>query len=418
MKVAIFGETLYAGVMAAVWAETGHTVYWCLDKSNPQTAHYGLDEQLNQRLSRLHDKNSIIDVLLDDLPTDIDAYFFAFNSTEQDKVVHLVDYLALRAEVRPKLMINGCTFGLHGTAKLQQYASQDYWVYLPDMIQEGQAIQSFLQLKQVIIGVESDQAKTLILELLRPYYPLPEQFLLMPILDAEFAKLSISGMLATRISYMNDLSQVAEKLGIDILNVRQGLAADNRIGSVYLSAGAGFGGENFSNDILTLANTVLNTGVKSRLLEQVWQINEAQKEILFRKLWNYYQGDLKDKTIAIWGASFKENTARIEYSPTLVLLDALFAQGATVRLHDPQALPEIARHYGERADLILCQDAYDAIENADALCLMTAWKQYYSPDFKRLNQKMKYPLLLDGRNIYDPDFVRSQGVVYSGVGRI
>ena len=239
----------------------------------------------------------------------------------------------------------------------------------------------------------------------------------MPVLDAEFTKLSVSGMLATRISYINDLAVVAEKLGIDIEYVRQGLAADSRIGASYLYPGAGFGGENFSHDVLTLANTVSGTGAKSQLLAQVWDINEQQKEILFRKLWNYYHGDLAGKVIAIWGASFKENTSRIQQSPIHAMLKALWAQNMVVKLHDPQALAEIEKHYGYREDLIYCTDQYEAVEGAHALCLLTAWKQYWSPNYTELLKKMQHPLILDGRNIYDPCYVKAQGFAYQGVGR-
>lgn len=417
MKIAILGQTLYAGVMAGLWSESGHQVYWCPQLAHTTLMDYIADERLNQLLVIQTEKRQLIVCDFQDIPLDTDAYFFAFNVSEQAIAEQMAKMLAERIEVRPKLMINGCTFGLNGTEKLKQFAPKDDWIYLPDVIQEGNAIQSFLQLKQIVVGVEQEKAKILIQEILRPFFPLAQHYLIMPILDAEFTKLSVSGMLATRISYMNDLAQVAEKLGIDIMNVRQGLASDSRIGSVYLSAGAGFGGENFSNDILTLAQTVSHTGVKSRLLEQVWQINQEQKEVLFRKLWNYYHGELHGRTVAIWGASFKENTARIEYSPTLVLIDALLAQGAIVQLHDPQALTAIEQYYGNRENLILYTDAYETVHHADALCLMTAWKQYYSPDFKALRQAMKHPLILDGRNIYDPDYMRMQGFMYMGVGR-
>ena len=314
-------------------------------------------------------------------------------------------------------MINASTFGLHGTEHFQQILSEDDWAYLPDTIQEGNALQSLTQAKHLIVGCIETAVQKKIKELLRPFFPLEQQYLFMPILDAEFTKLSISGMLATRISYINDLAVVAEKLGIDIASVRQGMAADNRIGSAYLSPGAGFGGENFSHDILTLANTVANTGVKSQLLAQVWDINEQQKEILFRKLWNYYHGDLHGKTVAIWGASFKENTSSIQQSPIHPMLAALWAQGVTVRLHDPQALDEIEAMYGQRDDLILCKDQYVAVQGVHGLCILTAWKQYWSPDFKQLIQLMSHPLILDGRNIYDPHYVKAQGFAYMGVGR-
>ena len=253
--------------------------------------------------------------------------------------------------------------------------------------------------------------------MLRPLFPRQQQYLFMPVLDAEFTKLSISGMLATRISYMNDLADVAEKLGIDIAHVRDGMAADSRIGESYLYSGAGFGGENFSHDILTLSNTISNTGTKSQLLGQVWDINEQQKEFLFRKLWNYYHGNLAGKTIAIWGAAFKQHTSSTSFSPIHPMLAALWAQGVTVRLHDPQALEEIHTIYGERDNLILCEDQYDAVNQAHGLCVLTAWKQYWSLDYTQLKLKLAHPLILDGRNIYQPDYVKSQGFAYIGVGR-
>lgn len=240
----------------------------------------------------------------------------------------------------------------------------------------------------------------------------------MPILDAEFTKLSISGMLATRISYMNDLAMVAEKLGIDIANVKEGMGADTRIGSAYLSAGVGFGGENFSHDILTLSNVVSGSGARSRLLEQVWEINEQQKEVLFRKLWNYYHCDLKGKVITIWGAAFKENTSNIHNSPIHSMLLALWAQGATVKLHDPQALEVILSLYGKRDDLILCEDQYEAARGAHALCVLTVWKQYLSLNYKKLQQLMAHPFILDGRNVYDPVYTKQQGFAYEGIGRL
>ncbi len=314
-------------------------------------------------------------------------------------------------------MINASTLGLNGTQRLQKILPQDDWIYLPDMIQEGNAIQSMTRAQQLTVGCENERAQVKLKELLRPLFPRAQQYLFMPVLDAEFTKLSISGMLATRISYINDLAVVAEKLGIDIEHVRQGMAADSRIGASYMYPGAGFGGENFSHDIQTLASTVSTTGVKSQLLAQVWDINEQQKELLFRKLWNYYQGDLNGKTVAIWGAAFKENTARVQHSPIHVMLPALWAQGVTVKLHDPQALPEIVAQYGQRDDLILCTDQYQAVEGASALCVLTAWKQYWSLDYPTLLKQMQHPLILDGRNIYDPEFVKAQGFAYMGVGR-
>ncbi|MCH7337290.1 nucleotide sugar dehydrogenase [Acinetobacter sp. NIPH 2699] len=419
MKVAIFGNTLYAGVMSALLSESGHNVYWCshLHVATDELQYSFHDENVSHLLEKQRQSGFLKYSDLEQIPLDIDAYLFSFNQTQEPQVYQLLNALKQRPIIHPKLMINASTFGLHGTERFLQILSDDDWVYLPDTVQEGNALQSLTEAKQLIVGCIQVDVQAKVKELLRPFFPLAQHYLFMPVLDAEFTKLSISGMLATRISYINDLAVVAEKLGIDIASVRQGMAADNRIGTAYLAPGAGFGGENFSHDILTLSNTVANTGVKSQLLAQVWEINEQQKEILFRKFWNYYHGDLQGKTVAIWGASFKENTSSIQQSPIHQMLAALWAQGVTVQLHDPQALEEISTMYGQRDDLILCDDQYEAVQNVHGLCVLTAWKQYWSPDFKQLAQCMAHPLILDGRNIYDPQYVKAQGFAYMGVGR-
>ncbi|WP_368678218.1 nucleotide sugar dehydrogenase [Acinetobacter lactucae] len=420
MKIAVFGTTLHAGVMAALLAEYGNQIYWCTCVSCEEDISVlsYQDQEVNNYLNKQRKAGFLKESAFSEIPLDIEVYLFCFSPTQIELALKTVEKLSERPIVHPRLMINGSTFGLHGTEKLKQHLPKDEWVYFPDVIQEGNAINSVLNVKHVIVGVESRNASETMQELLRPFFQFSYQYLFMPILDAEFTKLSISGMLATRISYMNDLAMVAEKLGIDIANVKHGIAADTRIGAAYLSPGVGFGGENFSHDILTLSSTVSETGTKSRLLEQVWAINEQQKEILFRKLWNYYHCSLNGKTVAIWGASFKENTSNIHNSPIHILLAALWAQGVIVRLHDPQALDEIAATYGPREDLILCTDQYEAAQDAHALCLVTAWKQYWSPDFKQLQQLMKHPLILDGRNIYDPAYVKAKGFAYEGVGRL
>ncbi|MEI2558226.1 MULTISPECIES: nucleotide sugar dehydrogenase [Acinetobacter] len=420
MKIAVFGTTLHAGVMAALLAEYGNQIYWCTSvtcEENISVLSYQ-DQEVNNYLNKQRRSGFLQESPFSAIPLDVEVYLFCFSPTQIQLALNTVEKLSQRPIVHPRLMVNGSTFGLHGTDQLKQYLPKDEWVYFPDVIQEGNAINSVLNVKHVIVGVESNHARDTMQELLRPFFRFSYQYLFMPILDAEFTKLSISGMLATRISYMNDLAMVAEKLGIDIANVKHGIAADTRIGAAYLSAGVGFGGENFSHDILTLSSTVSETGAKSRLLEQVWAINEQQKEILFRKLWNYYHCNLNGKTVAIWGASFKENTSSIHNSPIHILLAALWAQGVTVRLHDPQALDEIAATYGDRKDLVLCTDQYEAARDAHALCLVTAWKQYWSPDFKQLQQLMQHPLILDGRNIYDPAYVKAKGFAYEGVGRL
>lgn len=418
MKIAIFGTTLYAAVTAALMAECGHYVYICSEDlpesldcfdTKEQDVIQALDKQLKGPFLQYCNFAS--------LPLDVDAYFFSYSPLDISKAFAMAEKLKLKTIIHPKLMVNASTFGLKGTQKLKAILSEDDWVYLPDTVQEGQAIFSVSSSSKVIIGCDDIKLESKLKEMLRPLFPREQQYLFMPVVDAEFTKLSISGMLATRISYMNDLAVVAEKLGIDISNVRDGMAADSRIGAAYLYAGAGFGGENFSHDILTLSNTIAGTGIKSRLLDQVWEINEQQKEFLFRKLWNYFHGDLAGKTVAIWGASFKVNTSSTHFSPIHIMLEALWAQGVKVKLHDPQALDEIFEYYGERDDLALCPEQYQAADGAHALCILTAWKQYWSLDYQQLKTAMRHPLILDGRNIYQPDYVKGQGFAYMGVGR-
>lgn len=408
MNIAIFGSTLYAGVMATLLSEYGNNVFWC--------DHVEMDEyQLQQRLIKQNKVGRLTYGGVGDL--NIDVALFCYSPSEIEVAKHQIATLAFLQNSLSTLLINGSTFGLHGTDQLKNILPDHEWCYLPDIIQEGNAVQSLLNTKQIMVGVKSNKGREGMLHLLRPLFGSEQQYLFMPILDAELAKLSISGMLATRISYMNDIALMAEKLGVDILNVKQGMAADSRIGATYLSPGTGFGGEHFSHDILTLSSEVSKTGIKSSLLEQVWHINEEQKEILFRKLWDYYDSDLVGKRVAIWGASFKENTSSIHNSPIHTMLKALWAQGVDVYLHDPQALDEMREIYGERSDLIYCEDEYDAIKNVDALCIMTAWKQYFSPNFPKLLQNMRHPLVLDGRNIYEPNQMKSLGFIYEGIGR-
>jgi UDPglucose 6-dehydrogenase len=418
MKVAILGKTLFSGVMAGLLAECGHQVLWCNRFAADEPAqHYLQDESLRLLLDKQQQLGFLNDCDFQQLDFNQEVFFFSFNPAEEQLALQVMDTLGHACFAHPKLMINASTWRLQATRRFQQILPNDDWVYLPDIIQEGNAIHSFAQATQLIVGCDQADVQLKIRELLRPLFPRAQQYLFMPILDAEFTKLSISGMLATRISYMNDLASVAEKLGIDIEQVRQGMAADNRIGPAYLFPGVGFGGENFSHDIRTLTHAVAESGVKSQLLEQVWDINEQQKELLFRKLWNYFRGDLRGKVVALWGAAFKENTPSIQQSPVHAMLQALWAQGVIVKLHDPQALANIEQRYGPREDLILCEEQYQATENADALCVLTAWKQYSSPDYAYLLKLMQHPLILDGRNLYDPAYTKARGFNYMGVGR-
>ena len=429
MHLDVYGDTLTALVTAAALSSTGHTVTLRvppgqvaneLDAGRMPYQEPGLEAMLDeqQRIGRLLTGD------FGDMPTDrTEAVFLALSPAAMAEAENIIDQLAARRE-HSWLVVNQSNFPVGTTEALQQRlrdgadAGVDRAVVvLPEMLQEGAALQSFMRPSSILIGCDSDWAEIQIRELLRPFNRLRDLIRMLRPREAEFTKLAINGMLATRLGFMNDMACLADELKVDIEAVRQGMGADPRIGEAYLYPGCGFGGLNFSRNVMSLANTLEASGVGSELLEQILLINERQKEVLFRKLWQHYRTNLRGRTVALWGAAFKPGTGRIDNAPALKLMEALWAQGVTVRVHDPRALPTLQAYYGERDDLVLCEGQYDAARGADALMLVTEWKDYWSPDYPRLRQLMAQPLLLDGRNILDPAFVRASGFVYYGIGR-
>ncbi len=429
MHLDVYGDTLTALVTAAALSSTGHVVTLRvpegsvadeLDAGRMPFQEPGLELVLDeqQRAGRLLTGPAA------EAPGDrTEGVFLALSPSAQTLAESVIDRLAGRVE-HSWLVINQSNFPV-GTTEALQTRLRDgadpgvnrAVVCMPEMLQEGAALQSFTRPGHILIGCDSDWAEVQIREVLRPFNRLRDSFRIMLPREAEFTKLAINGMLATRLGFMNDMASLADALGVDIEQVRKGMGADPRIGEAYLYPGCGFGGLNFSRNVMSLANTLEASGVGSELLEQVLLINERQKEVLFRKLWQHYRTDLKGKSVALWGASFKPGTGRIDNAPSLKLLEALWAQGVVVRVHDPKALSSLKERYGERADMVLCDDPYEAAQGCDALMLVTEWKDYWSPDFSRLRGVMRQPVLLDGRNILDPTFVRGSGFTYYGIGR-
>jgi UDPglucose 6-dehydrogenase len=223
-------------------------------------------------------------------------------------------------------------------------------------------------------------------------------------------------MLATRVSYMNELARLAAEKGIDIEQVRQGMGTDSRIGFQYLYPGCGFGGEAFLQTLSQLS-TELDQAAEPGLLSSVFAINEQQKDLLFQKFWRYFKANISGRRVGLWGCAFKPNTSGVEGSPALVLIEALLAHGVQVQVYDPMALPTLQRRLGTREGLILVDSAEAAAEGADALMLVTEWKEFWNRDMAAIQSAMNSPLLLDGRNVFDPALMAEQGWVYSGVGR-
>lgn len=420
MELCVYGDTLNALVTAAALASTGHRV-------SLRTLNTELDAQLQlgstpfreieleQLLTEQLDAGRLrIDASNGALPSDVTAVFYAFDESSYEIAVELTQRLQ---QSTPFLIVNQSAFPVGATEALQAL-NQGAVVAMPEFVQEGAAVASFIRPNRLLLGCDDKQAELLVREIFRPFNRQKDHFQVMLPREAEFTKLAITGMLATRVSFMNDMAELADELGVDIESVRQGVGADPRIGEAYLYPGSGFGGLGLSQNVTHLAGALASKGVKSTLLEQVLEINERQKEVMFRKLWHHYQTDLQGKTVALWGAAFKPGTARIDNAPALALIEALWAQGANVKVHDPQALDMLKKHYTEpKGEITYCNDMYQAAVDADALIVVTEWKPYWSPNFQQLKTEMAQPLILDGRNIYEPSYVRASGFTYYGVGR-
>ena len=293
----------------------------------------------------------------------------------------------------------------------------------PEFLKEGDAIKDFMSPDRVVVGVESERAKDLISKLYRPFLLNNFRVIFMDILSSEMTKYAANAMLATRISFMNDIANLCELVGADVNMVRKGIGSDQRIGGKFLYAGCGYGGSCFPKDVKALIQTADQKGYELRVLKAVEEVNAYQKQVLFHKLQKHLQGNLEDKTITIWGLSFKPNTDDMREAPSLVLIEKLLQAGCHVRVFDPEAIPE-AKHYiyskmaisTDNTDMYFATDIYDAVLDADALLLVTEWKEFRMPSWGVVKKSMKGSLILDGRNIYDKDEMKELGFVYEAIG--
>ncbi|WP_178862980.1 UDP-glucose dehydrogenase family protein [Thiomicrorhabdus cannonii] len=290
-------------------------------------------------------------------------------------------------------------------------------VAMPEFISEGSAISDFVKPDRIILGSHDPQAIQQVRDLMRPFNRVIDQFKVMSTRAAEYTKYAVNALLATRISLINELANNAEHFNIDMEEVRQGLGSDHRIGFNYLYPGCGFGGPSFAADVKNLVGTLQSKGYDADLLKAVLSNNEIQKEVLFRKAWRFFDTRLKGRKIAVWGLSFKPNTSTVENAPSLKTIEAFVEQGAIVKAYDPKAMKDFAAHWHHPEGLELVNDMYEALQDVDALLIMTEWKAFWNPDFKRMKQLMRKPVIFDGRNIYEPDRVMERGFRYFGVGR-
>jgi len=288
----------------------------------------------------------------------------------------------------------------------------------PEFLKEGAAVEDFMKPDRIVIGTDSDHATNLLRQLYAPFQRNHDRLVVMDIRSAELTKYAANAMLATRISFMNELAVLAEKLGADIEQVRQGIGSDPRIGYDFLYAGCGYGGSCFPKDVQALRRIGQENGIPLRVLDAVEEANEVQKQILITKLTTKFGSDLKGKHFAMWGLAFKPNTDDMREAPSRSMLEALWAMGARVTAYDPAAMDETRRIYGERADLALTENPMDALVDADALLIVTEWKVFRSPNFTNMKSLMKTPLVFDGRNLYEPCAMRDLGFEYFPIGRL
>ncbi len=287
----------------------------------------------------------------------------------------------------------------------------------PEFLKEGSAVDDFAHPDRVVIGAGSQRSIEVMRGLYAPFTRNHERLMIMAVPDAEFTKYAANAMLASRISMMNEFANIAERLGVDIEQVRKGIGSDARIGYPFLYPGVGYGGSCFPKDVLALTHTAAKSGYEPLMLQAVEEVNRRQKQTLFQKIRTHFDGNLKGRTFALWGLAFKPKTDDMREAPSRVLMEALWKEGAKVRAFDPAAMREAQRLYGQQALLILCQSPMECLDGADALVVVTEWTQFRSPDFAAVKRKLKQPLIFDGRNVYSPDELRAAGITLYSVGR-
>lgn len=287
----------------------------------------------------------------------------------------------------------------------------------PEFLKEGAAIGDFMKPDRIVIGTDNPRTAELLKALYEPFNRNHDRIINMDVRSAELTKYAANAMLATKISFMNELANIAERCGADIERVRVGIGSDPRIGYHFIYPGAGYGGSCFPKDVRALAKSASDMAYDAPLLDAVETVNNRQKERLFQKIADHYDGKLAGKTVAVWGLSFKPKTDDMREAPSRTLMEALWDAGATVRAYDPEAMDEARRLYPEQTGLTLCKSAREALDGADSLAIVTEWQEFRSPDFQTIKEAITDAVIFDGRNLYDPDLLKSLGLTYYAVGR-
>lgn len=436
MKIAIVGTGYVGLVSGACFAEMGVEVT-CVDIDREKIENLrqgqipiyepGLEEMVvrNYREGRLRFTTRLSDCL-----NDVEAVFCAVGTPpDEDGSADLSYVLAVAHEVGANMenylvVVTKSTVPV-GTAEKVKAAIREELdkrgvdiefdvASNPEFLKEGAAVKDFMSPDRVVVGVESERAQKVMSKLYRPFLTNNFRVYFMDIPSAEMTKYAANAMLATRISFMNDIANLCDKVGADVNMVRKGIGTDVRIGNKFLYAGCGYGGSCFPKDVKALARTGREHGCVMGVIEAVEATNERQKSIVYDKLMGVL-GDVKDKTIALWGLAFKPETDDMREAPALVVINKLLEAGAKIKVYDPVAMDECRRRIGDMVEY--CNDMYDAVVDADAVALMTEWKQFRVPSWSVLHKVMRGPVIVDGRNIYDRQEVESEGFVYAAIGR-
>ena len=439
MKVTVFGTGYVGLVQGAVLADVGHDVV-CVDIDAAKVAALQAGQipihepgltplvQANHAAGRLHfTTDAAAGVAHGDL-----IFLAVGTPPDEDGSADLKHVLAVARTIAthmaaPKTIVNKSTVPV-GTAdkvaaEVRQALAQRgadigfEVVSNPEFLKEGAAVADCMRPDRIVIGTSSPAAERQLRELYAPFNRNHDKIVLMDVKSAELTKYAANAMLATKISFINEIASLAERLGADVEAVRRGIGSDPRIGYHFIYPGAGYGGSCFPKDVKALIHTAHEVGFVPEVLEAVERRNDAQREVLAERIVAHYGGQLQGKTIAVWGLAFKPETDDMREAPSRNLLAALWAAGAQVRAHDPVAMQEARRIFGERADLTLCDSPMAALEGADALAIVTEWKQFRVPDFHRIAQALRDRIVFDGRNLYDPAVVARHGLAYESIGR-
>ena len=439
MKISIYGSGYVGLVTATCLAEVGNEVV-CMDIDTDKIEHLkqgripiyepGLEQLVQDNIAtgRLRFTSDVAEAVQHGL-----FQFIAVGTPpDEDGSADLQYVLAVAGSIAQhmdgyRIIIDKSTVPVGTADKVKstisailQTRSQPYEfdvVSNPEFLKEGSAINDFMKPDRIIIGSDNPRTTELLKALYAPFNRNHDRIIAMDIRSAELTKYAANAMLATKISFMNELSHLAERLGADIEQVRQGIGSDNRIGYHFIYPGCGYGGSCFPKDVKALERTAHEIGYKAELLTAVENINQRQKQVLFNKIIAHYNGDIKGKTFALWGLAFKPKTDDMREAPSRVLLESLIKAGANVRAYDPEALGEARKIYANLAGLTLCDSQDLTLDGSNALCIVTEWKNFWSPDFSLLKQKLADSVIFDGRNLYNPNEVKRHGLNYFSIGR-